>query len=156
MTGARSSSTRADAVRPPRVAPRTGLLRATGCVLLAAFFLAAGILHFRAADEFAKIVPPFLPLKREIVLLSGAAEIVLASWLLVPLWRRAAGLVLSAYLLAVLPANVWQALARVEVAGIVLPDWLAWTRVALQFPLIAFVLAVTRMPPARTTPGDRG
>lgn len=113
------------------------------CLVLAAFFLAAGLLHFRAWEEFTRIVPPFVPLKREVVWMTGAMEILFAAGFVVPRWRRVTGRVVALYLLAVLPANVWQAWARVAVAGMVLPDWAAWGRVALQVPLIWLVLEAT-------------
>ena len=51
---------------------------------LAAVFLVAGVTHFTSTDFFLKIMPPYLPFHREIVLISGAVEIVLGSLLLIP------------------------------------------------------------------------
>ena len=112
----------------------------------AVFFLTAGVLHFVAVEAFARIVPPWLPAPEAIVRLTGAMEIAFAAGLAVPRWRRVTGRVLALYLLAVLPANVYMALERIPVAGTVLPDWALWGRVALQFPLIAAILAVTAAP----------
>lgn len=119
--------------------------RVPACWLLAVFFLAAGLLHVVATPEFMKIVPPPVPLKREVVWLTGLLEITFAVGLVIPRLRRVTGWILAGYLLAVLPANVYMALERVEVAGVVLPDWLAWVRVALQFGLIWLVLRATRV-----------
>ncbi|MGB6231563.1 MAG: DoxX family protein, partial [Litorimonas sp.] len=84
--------------------------KVTVCILLAAFFALAGTAHFLLTDQFAAIVPPPLPFKREIVLLTGAMEIAFAVGLLVPRLRRVTGWGLAAFLLAVLPANIHMAL----------------------------------------------
>ncbi len=111
------------------------------CWVLALFFLAAGILlHFMAADEVAKIVPPFLPFPKLIVVVTGVMEILFAIGLIRPKWRRLTGIVLSLYLLAVLPANIHMALAGMPLGGRDLTAFQLWFRVALQFPLIALIL----------------
>lgn len=109
------------------------------CWLLAAFFLLAGITHFTQTDSFAAIVPPALPLKHLIVQITGAMELVFAVGLVVPKWRRITGWALSAFLLAVLPANIYMALAGISFGELSSPTAL-WVRVFLQFPLIALVL----------------
>jgi len=116
--------------------------RNAACLLLAALFLAGGIAHFVLTDAFAAIVPPPVPLKREIVLLTGAMELAFAAALLVPQWRPVTGVLLAAYMLAVLPANVF--MATNTAAGLGLPPLLLWSRVAFQFPLIALALWATR------------
>lgn len=109
------------------------------CWLLAAFFLLAGITHFTQTDSFAAIVPPALPFKHLIVQITGAMELVFAVGLLMPKWRRITGWALSAFLLAVLPANIYMALAGIPFGELSSPTAL-WVRVFLQFPLIALVL----------------
>jgi uncharacterized membrane protein len=82
-------------------------------ILLAVFFLVAGVLHFQLDDAFARIVPPMLPFPVAIVWITGAMELAFAAALLAK-WRLPlTGLLLSAYLLAVLPANIYMALAQV-------------------------------------------
>lgn len=109
------------------------------CWLLAAFFLLAGITHFTQTDSFAAIVPPALPFKHLIVQITGAMELAFAVGLLVPKWRRITGWALSAFLLAVLPANIYMALAGIPFGELSSPTAL-WVRVFMQFPLIALVL----------------
>ncbi len=43
--------------------------------LLGLLFVVAGALHFRAPEVYEQIMPPYLPLHRELVYLSGALEI---------------------------------------------------------------------------------
>ena len=113
--------------------------RTLTCWALALFFAAAGIAHFALTDAFAAIVPPPLPFKREIVWLTGAMELAFAVGLVVPKWRRVTGWGLSAFLLAVLPANVFMAIEGMPL-GALESEAALWGRVALQFPLIGVVL----------------
>jgi len=118
------------------------MFRTVICWGLALFFLLAGFAHFTATDSFAAIVPPPLPFKPEIVQLTGAMELVFAIGLVVPRWRRVTGWLLSAYLLAVLPANIFMALEGMPLGAMQSPTAL-WFRVFLQLPLIALVLWAT-------------
>jgi len=45
--------------------------------VLAIFMMGAGTMHFVNPDFFLKIVPPYLPLHEELVLVSGVCEILL-------------------------------------------------------------------------------
>lgn len=115
------------------------MFRTIICWGLALFFLVAGIAHFTATDSFAAIVPPPLPFKRQIVQLTGAMELAFAIGLIIPRWRRITGWFLSAYLLAVLPANIFMALEGMPLGAMQSPAAL-WFRVFLQLPLIALIL----------------
>ncbi|MDO9457173.1 MauE/DoxX family redox-associated membrane protein [Nocardioides sp.] len=86
-------------------------LRVVGRVLLAGALLVAGVAHFRSTDEFLGQVPTFLPLREEIVIVSGVVELALGVALLVLRGRRLAvlGLVVAVFFVAVFPGNVWQA-----------------------------------------------
>ena len=83
------------------------------------FFLLSGALHFTHTRAYARIVPDYLPAHRELVLASGAAEIVGGAGLLHRRTRRAAGWWLMATLVAIFPANVHMARhhARYRVPG---------------------------------------
>lgn len=111
------------------------------CWVLALFFLAAGVLlHFMSVSEVAKIVPPFLPFPELIVVMTGVMEVMFSVGLIWPKWRRLTGMVLSVYLLAVLPANIYMALEGMPLGGRDLTAFQLWFRVFLQFPLIALIL----------------
>ncbi len=125
-------------------------------ILLAVFFLAAGLLHFRLDDAFARIVPPLLPFPVWIVWITGLMELAFAA-ALIARWRLPlTGLLLSAYLLAVLPANIYMAMARIPLGDTAMSPAALWIRVALQFPLIALVLWSAGSPPFRKTPDTDG
>lgn len=125
-------------------------------VLLAIFFLIAGILHFQLDDAFARIVPPVLPFPVAIVWTTGLMELGFAAALITK-WRLPlTGLLLAVYLLAVLPANIYMAFAHIPLGDTVLSPAALWMRVALQFPLIALVLWSTGAPPFRKSPDTDG
>lgn len=125
-------------------------------IALALFFLVAGVLHFRLDYAFARIVPPMLPYPVAIVWITGVMELAFAAALLAK-WRLPlTGLLLAAYLLAVLPANIYMALAQIPLGDTALSPAALWLRVALQFPLIALVLWCTGAPPFRKAPDTDG
>jgi uncharacterized membrane protein len=107
-------------------------------IVLALFFVVAGIGHFVQPQFYLEIMPPYLPWHLELVYLSGACEIAGGLGLLVPPLRRAAGWGLIALLIAVFPANVQMFLDALP------KGWTAWTFVALgRLPLqIVFILWV--------------
>lgn len=110
------------------------------CALLALFFLFAGYAHFASVEAFAAIVPPFLPFPKLIVQVTGVMEIALAIGLLIPKHRKLSGLLFAPFLLAVLPANIYMAIAGIPLGETVASPAALWIRVALQFPLIALIL----------------
>jgi uncharacterized membrane protein len=75
--------------------------------LLAIFMIGAGTMHFVRAEFYVKIMPPYLPLHRELVYLSAVFEIVLGVSLLIPRFSRLAAWGIIALLIAVFPANIY-------------------------------------------------
>jgi uncharacterized membrane protein len=74
-------------------------------------------MHFVRPQLFESIVPRALSHRRQLVHLSGVAEIACAAGLLVPRTRRVAGLASAVLLVGVFPANVTmtaQATRRLE------------------------------------------
>ena len=107
-------------------------------------FVLAGLLHFVKPSMYVSIMPPYLPYPRELVLVSGAAE-VLGGWgVLVPQVRRAAGWGLALLLVAVFPANIQMAQASLHIAGWSPVTLLLFLRLPLQFLLVAWVEGATR------------
>ncbi len=83
------------------------LIKTISKYLLAIFMIFAGTMHFVNPAFFLKIMPPYLPLHKELVLLSGVAEVLLAVLLLVPETSRIAACGIVALLIAVFPANLY-------------------------------------------------
>ena len=103
------------------------------------FYVAGGINHFARTDFYLPMMPPYLPLHRELVYLSGLAEIVLGVAVLVPRTRVAAAWGLILLLIAIFPANVHIALYDVPVFGAThgAGIW-NWVRLPFQAVLIAW------------------
>jgi uncharacterized membrane protein len=108
-------------------------------LLLGAFFLASGSLHFLKPEPYVAIVPDALPRKRELVYASGVAEIAGGAGVLAAPTRRAAGWWLIATLIAIFPANVNMA---VNAERFSVPGPLLWARLPVQGVLIAWVWRV--------------
>ena len=82
-------------------------IKAASKYILAIFMIAAGIMHIVNPAFYLKIMPPYLPLHTELVLVSGICEVLLCILLLVPNCSRLAAWGIIALLIAVFPANVY-------------------------------------------------
>src|SRR5687767_9063648 len=79
--------------------------------LFGPFFVFAGVMHFVVPRTYEAIVPDYLAsAKRELVVVSGVAEIAGGLGVMHPRTRRAASLWSVATLVAVFPANLHMAL----------------------------------------------
>lgn len=120
-----------------------------GTALLGGFFVLAGVLHFVIPDFYLAMMPPWLPAHRELVALSGVAEILGGIGVMSAKGRRAAGVGLLLLLVAVFPANI-QMLHNARAAGE--PTLLLWLRLPLQIVFLWWVWWVAlrgpRRPPA--------
>lgn len=115
--------------------------------LLGGLFAFAGAMHFAIPRSYRAIVPPWVPLKSEAVLVSGVAEIVGGAAVLPRRSRRFARWWLLALLAAVFPANVHMALNPEQVSGLDLervPRWALWARLPLQPLAMLWVWRATR------------
>lgn len=122
-----------DAAKGPSLPKRIAL------VPLVLLYVAAGVNHFVNPGFYEAIMPPYLPLHRELVLLSGAIEVALGVLVAIPATRRLAAWGLVLLLIAVFPANLHMAMADVGEYG-----WISWARLPLQLPLIAWAWWFTR------------
>ena len=113
-----------------------------GRLLMGALYVVAGAGHFLLTRVYLGIMPDYLPAHRELVLLSGAAEMAGGIGVLLPPTRRVAAWGLIALLVAVLPTNVWMAQHPERYPAI--PGWLLWARLPLQMPLLAWAWLYTR------------
>ena len=89
------------------------------------------------------MVPEFMPIKRGLVYFTGILEPLLGLVLLVPAWRRVAGVALIVLLLIMLPANIYAAMRRVNYETAAFdgkgPAYL-WFRVPMQIFLIEWIV----------------
>ena len=115
--------------------------------MLAGGFVLAGANHFRDADFYLTIMPPYLPWPLFLVYLSGALEILFGALILIPNYSWLAGWGLIALLIAVFPANLQMALHPELYPHFSLI--LLWLRLPLQGVFIAWVYWTTLSTTAR-------
>ena len=108
-----------------------------GRAAMSAMLLLTGSSHVVMTDAMVAMLPSFVPMRAEIVYLTGVLEILAAIGLLVPSASRFTGWCLIAFFVAVLPANVYSALNRVGL-GEHGPAYL-WFRVPLQLLFIGWI-----------------
>ena len=103
-------------------------------IVMSWFYIYTGLLHFTNTNWFLQIVPPYLPIKLELVYLSGLFEVILGIMLIVPSLRYYAGWGLILLLIAVYPANIY--LAQTNGAAMNTSALVAWGRLPFQFLFI--------------------
>ena len=91
-------------------------------LLLALIYFVAGIAHIKNPGGFLAITPDWVPFPRQVIFLTGAAEIAGSIGLLipprlVPHIRYAAGVGLALYALCVYPANINHAINNIAIGG---------------------------------------
>ena len=112
------------------------MLRTTLRILLALFFVGAGVNHFVRPGFYLRMMPAYLPWHLAIVQISGVAEVVLGLLLLMPDRAAVAAWGLIVLLIAVFPANLQMALHPET-----FPEFgrtALWLRLPLQGVLIAW------------------
>jgi uncharacterized membrane protein len=114
-------------------------------VSLGLAFFGAGVNHFVMPRAYQRIVPPSLkPRAREVVAVSGVAEIAVGLGVLLPWTRRPAGLGVIALLAAVFPANLYMARSPREFRRI--PRWALYARLPLQPLMMWWAWSATKTP----------
>lgn len=111
--------------------------------ILTVAFVTSGVIHLVRPQVFEDTIPPQLPAHRELVLVSGVAELAGAVGMWLPRTRRVAGMASALLLVAVFPANVQMTLDAAEAVQTKgsSPERIAWlsgtvARLPLQLPLI--------------------
>ncbi len=101
-----------------RLAPRLKTEPATRArVGLSLFFAFTALGHFVRTEEMSAMLPPSVPYRVGLIYLTGVFELLGAAGVWLPRLRRLTGLCLLVMLVAVLPANVYSAINRVEFGG---------------------------------------
>ena len=104
-----------------------------------------GLLHFVIPGQFVKIVPRWIPWRREAVLWSGVAEVAAGARSAVPRTRKLGGWLALATIIAVYPANIQMAVdATRSPASSKLAVLATWLRLPFQFPMAAKAFQLTR------------
>jgi uncharacterized membrane protein len=130
---------------------RTGSWRDHARRGFAGAMIVAGLSHFAQAEPFVQHMPEWVPSRELIVHATGAVEVAFgAALLFVNSHRRTIGRLLAAYLLAVFPANVYVAIADVDITD--QPGGIyAWLRLPLQALFVLWAMASTAAGTANDT-----
>ncbi len=124
-----ATETAAESAVPPPRSRRSS--RRGSRLALSAFFVGAGVNHFRNPRFYEAIVPPSLKDDAGLIVqASGVAELIGGVAVLVPATRRLSGLWLIALLAAVFPANLYMAREPEQFKKI--PRWALYARLPLQ------------------------
>ena len=110
--------------------------RVAGLGFVFLWFLVGGIAHFALTDIAMRIVPPFVPWPRAVVLATGVFELLGALGLLLRPLRAAAGIGLFLLTIAVTPANLYM-LQHAELFGV--PLWALVMRLPVQLALLVVI-----------------
>lgn len=119
---------------------QSGLGRRIARWLLAVVYFPFGLLHLSKPGGFLPIMPPWVPFPREVILFTGAAEVLGAIGLLIPQTRKAAAIGLALYAVGVFPANLHHAFSGVSVPGLPSSWWYHAPRLAFQPVLVWWAL----------------
>lgn len=107
--------------------------------LFGPMFVFAGVMHFVKPRWYRRIMPPWVPAHREMVIASGIAEIAGGLGTMHPATRRAGSAFSVATLIAVFPANLHMALNAEDFDDV--PEQALWARLPVQLLFIAWAIA---------------
>ena len=110
----------------------------TALAFVVIWFFVGGIAHFVFVEAQMRIVPPYIPWPRAVVLLSGGLEIAGAVALLWLPTRKLAAWGLFALTLAVTPANIF--MLKEAALFPTIPYWMLVLRLPLQAGLLLLIL----------------
>lgn len=103
-------------------------------------FTAAG--HFKFSAGMQQMIPKFVPLRKELVFITGILEILAGIALLFPALRQTTGLLLILFFILILPANVFAAIHHIDYQKGTFdgqgPGYL-WFRIPMQLLLIFWI-----------------
>ena len=121
-----------------------------GRIRLALVFVFTSTGHFMQTQAMMQMLPPAVPMREVITYASGVLELCLAAGLLVQRFAHMTGICVIAFLIVVLPANIYAAVHRVDIGGHNLGPMYLLVRVPLQLIFIGwaywFAIRRTRTP----------
>ena len=88
-----------------------------GRAALAIMLIFTGIAHFTMTEPMIQMLPEFIPLKKEIVYLTGILEISASIGLLIQRLSKLTSILLIVFFLAILPANIVGSIKQVDFGG---------------------------------------
>ena len=89
-------------------------INVSGRVAMSLMLVFTAIGHFKFTNGMAMMLPVFIPAKNQIVLVTGLIEILAAIGLLVLPTIKVTGILLIAFFVLILPANIYAAIKNVN------------------------------------------
>lgn len=103
---------------------------------LALVFAFTALGHFVRTDAMAQMLPPSVPQRRALIVISGLFEAALAVLVLAWPKSRLVGIAIIGFLIAVFPSNIYAAIRRIEFGGHMVGPRYLLVRAPLQLLLI--------------------
>jgi uncharacterized membrane protein len=121
------------------------MLKKISLIIIAGFYVLAGINHFRSPDSYIRIIPAYLPAPHLLNLLAGIFEIVFGLMLIFKQTRKMAAWGIILMLIAFLPVHIDMIIhAPVMLGNFKVTSLIAWLRIPLQELLILWAWWYTR------------
>lgn len=105
-----------------------------GLYIMAAMYILAGTMHFIKPKLYMRVMPKYLPNHKDLVYLSGIAEILLGIGLCMPLLKNLSIYTIIAMLAVFLLVHFYMLSGEKASAGV--PKWILLLRIPLQFGLM--------------------
>ncbi|NAS29720.1 hypothetical protein GTQ40_01940 [Flavobacteriaceae bacterium R38] len=109
--------------------------------LMAGIYVIIGIIHFINPKAFMRIMPRYLPYHKELVYLSGLAEIILGITVCIAATKVYAAWGIVAMLIAFFPVHIYMITNKKASLG--LSKWILYGRLFLQLGLIYWAYSYT-------------
>ena len=119
------------------------ILKRISLLLLATFFILAGLNHFVNKKFYVSMMPPYLPAHATLVYVSGIFEILGGIGVLFATPRKWAGYGLIFLMLAVFPANIYMVMNPTLFVQSA-PLWALYLRLPIQFVIISWIYWTTK------------
>ena len=97
-------------------------------------YIVAGVLHFIKPNAYLRIMPPYIPYPKAMVICSGIAEIILGIGILFSETKNTSIYGIVAMLIVFIPVHIYMLQSKEAAKGV--PKWFLWFRLSLQFILI--------------------
>jgi uncharacterized membrane protein len=110
-----------------------------GRVGVALVFVFTAVGHFIKTSAMTQMLPPWVPMRVQLIHLTGIFELLAAVAILIPPLARPTGLALCVFLLLILPSNVYAAFQRLDFGGHGAGPIYLLVRIPLQFFLIGWI-----------------
>lgn len=102
--------------------------------LLAVIFLIAGFMHFKKPNLYLKIMPPYIPSHKLMVIITGVMEMIFGFMLITQNSQKIAAWGIIGLLILFIPVHIY--MLQNKNASLGVPKWGLVLRIPLQFGLI--------------------